>query len=873
MAWIEHRGAAYRIKFRFSGRNLSVALKTDDEIEAQGLLARFEENLRLLNRGRLQLPSGADVGLFLLSDGKLSEAVSLPPPERTIGEVFELYRSTLTAGAKEANTLKSEAIHLAHLRRILKSSTPVSQVTTQAIQAYVDRRAKERYRRKPIRSVTIKKEVATLQTVWNWAVRRNHLAAASPVKGITFPKEHERPPFRTFEQIQKIIDRGGLTKAQTRELWSGLFLNLDEVREVLAHVRQHAVCDWLHPFLVTAAHTGARRSELMRARIEDFDPVFVVEGPTCTIAATSGGLSVVGRHSNTGGVELLADLFRDLDPDRPIIILGENDQKPDGSWPGRDGAESVARRLAALLGRSVLKAMPPAEAKDVRDWLISQARGKATWPDRGRELREYLTANAVTVDPPVDSPPSTSTVPQYQPFPVEALPPALREFVKGAAAAVGCDPAFAALPALTLAGAAAGAAVVVSPKRKFREPPALWCCVVADSGTGKSPALKPFADLAFAIDRRMRATYVAELSRYEGELKAWKDANGDPDDKPAKPVREHFAVIDTTIERLAEMLGDSTRGLFLLRDELGGWFGSFTRYKGKGGGSDVPNWLSLFDAGPIRVHRRTGEPRDIEVDRGFISVCGGIQSEILRVQLNDPEYVASGLASRIMFAMPPKACPRWTDVELSDAVERKFTAVLEQFRSIPFIPARGPLVLHLDPAALARFKKLNNEFAERAEGVDGGPMSAVLPKAVRFALRLALVHHLLVNAANGRAPATGVVSLESMQAGEVLARWFVGEAERVYAMLAERPEDRAARGLADLVRRKGGRLRARDLQRSNAGKYSTAAAAEQALDGLVSAGLGEWVVEPPGAKGGAPGKVFVLHPSDTRQNPTTSPPD
>lgn len=600
-------------------------------------------------------------------------------------------------------------------------------------------------------------------------------------------------------------------------------------------------------------------------------PVFVVEGPTCAIAAASAGLSAVGRPANSSGAEHLADL-RDLDPERPIIVVGENDQKPDGSWPGRDGPESIARRLTALLGRSVLKAMPPAEAKDVRDWLISQARGDAPWPDRGRELREYLTANAVTVEPPVDLSPSASTVPPYQPFPVEALPPALREFVEETAIAVGCDPAFAALPALTLVGAAAGAAVVVSPKRKFREPPALWCCVVADSGTGKSPALKPFADLAFAIDRRMRATYVAELSRYEGGLKAWKDANGDPDDKPAKPVREHFAVIDTTIERLAEMLGDSTRGLFLLRDELGGWFGSFTRYKGKGGGSDVPNWLSLFDAGPIRVHRRTGEPRDIEVDRGFISVCGGIQSEILRFHLNDPEYVASGLASRIMFAMPPKACPRWTDVELSAEVEMKFTAVLEQFRSIPFDPVRGPIVLNLAPAALARFKQLNNEFAERAEGVEGGPMSAVLPKAVRFALRLALVHHLLVNAAKGRPLATGVVSLESMQAGELLARWFVGEAERVYAMLAERPGDRAARGLADLVRRKGGRLRARDLQRSNAGRYPTAAVAEHALDGLVSAGLGEWVVEPPGAKGGAPGKVFVLHQSDTRQNPTPPPP-
>jgi integrase len=29
--------------------------------------------------------------------------------------------------------------------------------------------------------------------------------------------------------------------------------------------------DWLYPFFVAAAHTGARRSELLRARVEDFD--------------------------------------------------------------------------------------------------------------------------------------------------------------------------------------------------------------------------------------------------------------------------------------------------------------------------------------------------------------------------------------------------------------------------------------------------------------------------------------------------------------------------------------------------------------------------------------------------------------------------
>lgn len=56
-----------------------------------------------------------------------------------------------------------------------------------------------------------------------------------------------------------------------RELWDGLFLDRDQVADVLAVVRTRDTPGWFHPFLVAAAHTGARRSELLRARVEDFD--------------------------------------------------------------------------------------------------------------------------------------------------------------------------------------------------------------------------------------------------------------------------------------------------------------------------------------------------------------------------------------------------------------------------------------------------------------------------------------------------------------------------------------------------------------------------------------------------------------------------
>lgn len=134
-------------------------------------------------------------------------------------------------------------------------------------------------------------------------------------------------------------------------------------------------------------------------------PVCVVEGLTCAAAATAAGLAAVGRPSNDGGAMLLAELFRDLPPDRDILIVGENDKKPTGDWPGRRGAETVARRLAVALGRPVRWALPPSDTKDCRDWLTATARGETPWPERGRELLAHLTsaAAAQAPGPPADT--------------------------------------------------------------------------------------------------------------------------------------------------------------------------------------------------------------------------------------------------------------------------------------------------------------------------------------------------------------------------------------------------------------------------------------------------------------------------------------
>lgn len=126
-------------------------------------------------------------------------------------------------------------------------------------------------------------------------------------------------------------------------------------------------------------------------------PVLIVEGASDVLALTLCGLAAVGRPSNTGGVEQLAALLATVPADRELVVVGENDQKADGTWPGRTGAQRTAEALAQRLGRPVRWSLPPADAKDARAWSLDLAAGAAEavdWPAIGRTVAGQLLAAA-----------------------------------------------------------------------------------------------------------------------------------------------------------------------------------------------------------------------------------------------------------------------------------------------------------------------------------------------------------------------------------------------------------------------------------------------------------------------------------------------
>ncbi|HEX4612794.1 MAG TPA: phage/plasmid primase, P4 family, partial [Urbifossiella sp.] len=157
----------------------------------------------------------------------------------------------------------------------------------------------------------------------------------------------------------------------------------------------------------TLAMPKGRRGLILPAGWRDRPgPVLLVEGPSDALAATAAGLAAVGRPSYRGGVADLAALLRGLPAARPLIVVRENDEKPVGNWPGRDGAEVVAAGLAHRLRRRVAWAMTPGGAKDVRAWLTDPERADAAWDARGVELVALLTAGATGTTPAADYDPA-----------------------------------------------------------------------------------------------------------------------------------------------------------------------------------------------------------------------------------------------------------------------------------------------------------------------------------------------------------------------------------------------------------------------------------------------------------------------------------
>lgn len=258
MASIQRRGASFHVMFHFGGKRHSFAVGKVTPAEAEAVRARVEWVLMRVDQGLLARPKVDEVVEFVRHDGRP------PAPDEfrwpAFGEVRDAYLATFD-GALEANTLATARIHLAHVAATIGEKAGLDGLDARAVQRHVDRRRKE------VAGVTIRKEVDTLRSAWNWALRTGRVRGEFPGSGLVFPKDSDKLPFMTWGEVERRVAAGG----DPDELWECLYLTLPETERFVEFVRGRKSPDWFFPMVLFAAHTGARRSEMLRARCEDVD--------------------------------------------------------------------------------------------------------------------------------------------------------------------------------------------------------------------------------------------------------------------------------------------------------------------------------------------------------------------------------------------------------------------------------------------------------------------------------------------------------------------------------------------------------------------------------------------------------------------------
>lgn len=282
MASVQQKGNGWYCRFLHNGKRYTFAVGAVSQDEAEAKAAHVDYLLMRLKQRLATLPSGMHIVEYVQFDGK---ELQKPEDERPVTEKLGLetfkdrYLNVFEKNL-EVNTVKGIKQHFGHLIRHLGPRFPIADLSLADLQGYADQRAKAKGNHgRRLSGGTIRKELISLRTAWNWGTTMKLVSGKFPNKGISFPKTTQKPAFMTRAEIERRIRTSKLTKAEMADLWDSLYLTVDEVGEFLAFVKTKPAQPFLYPILCFVGHTGCRRSEATRTRIPDVD----FEGRAVTI--------------------------------------------------------------------------------------------------------------------------------------------------------------------------------------------------------------------------------------------------------------------------------------------------------------------------------------------------------------------------------------------------------------------------------------------------------------------------------------------------------------------------------------------------------------------------------------------------------------
>lgn len=569
---------------------------------------------------------------------------------------------------------------------------------------------------------------------------------------------------------------------------------------------------------------------------------------------------------------------------------------PEGGAEGTPGRNETLYRFACSLRAREIdpaeiraevarvnaeRCKPPLGAAEVSK-LIQSALTKPAGPStRHAEVSSRLSvemADGPFADPNErwpDPAPLPDQLPHVDALDPELLPGPLRAMAEGLARSMDCPIE---LPAVALMCTLAGSInrrALITPKQygEWTVVPNLWGLMVAPAGFKKSPigaaCTKPLMRLE-AERGEQRAeenkALAAAMGEYEIRLQAWTDKakaaakKGDPlpDGKPQPPTGSpegtRLIVMDTTAEKLHDLLSKHPAGLLTVRDEVGAFMAELSK---KGRESDRGFYLTAWAGDQPYSIDRIGRG-EINVPNCCLSFIGGIQPAILQGLMATATAAGGGdgLMARFQMALWPDFKK---DFEYRDELADRPTAYAFEnlLREMVTLDHTDPLRLRFNGEAQELFREFLTDIETRARNEENPAFGSHLSKYASLMPTLAALIHL------GEGFRYEVVSLDSAQRAAAWCQTLESHAKRIYGA-ALRPEMAAAIALGKRIQKgelvEGGVVSARSIYRRHLADLNTPELVKAAMESLETL---DWVraVQPPKNTTGRPALRWAVNPA------------
>ncbi|APH06626.1 YfjI family protein [Bacillus weihaiensis] len=452
----------------------------------------------------------------------------------------------------------------------------------------------------------------------------------------------------------------------------------------------------------------------------------------------------------------------------------------------------------------------------------------------------------------------TLTLQETPSFPYTLFPEPIERFIHDTGRALSCPLDFIAMGVLVCTSVAIGNGATLELKKSWRSGVTLYCGIVADPGSAKTPAinkaLQPLFNLQEYIFKEYESKkiqYELEKDNYEIELEKWKrhlrkaSQKDNLEEKPIEPIIpnvKQIITMDSTMEALHEILLYNKRGIIKLHDELLGFVKGMNQYRA---GADRQYWLSIWSNEEIFINRKGKEP--IRIPKPFVSIIGGIQPDMIE-ELIKTEREGSGddgFIDRFLFCYPDPVPSKWTDEDVSEEVIERYCDVI--YKLYNSFNEERPKKVYLSSEAKKAFS-IWYDVTEDETNVSDFPemLKGVWKKLKGLHPRIMLIIHMLKWASNPNQVKIDLIDREIVYYTNYIMEYFKTQAKKVFQYTQSNFEDKNALKLMDYVRRKGEKLEKGFSIRINAlnqgkvfGRYTNIKLIEETIELIESQGLGE----------------------------------